>query len=180
MAEGKMSGILRLADIVFDALDNVVNFESTDYDGPTIIEAVASMPEDTVKYKDPAMPNLMRKLVLVTYTRVRDIQINYSTGVRTSVQKSGMATLIIGIKQILLANETVRSYFNHRITEIDDIDTPQLDGITTMKPFIGVKDRGWEDDLNPFGGQRHERIPIQVWVFQQRYAKDSQQCLTEE
>ena len=162
-------GILRIAELIWEILDQDINFAGTAYDGPAIVMARADMPEGPVPMPSDPTPNLMRYAVRVYYQRVRE-------GEGT---KPGNSTLIVAVKEKLSTNLELKAIIGSRVSEVDNINDPRLDGITTQKPWVAVTIGGWETEKR-FGGIREEFVPIWIYVYQQRYAKDVQECLTKE
>lgn len=162
-------GILRIAELVWSILDQDIDFAGTGYDGPPIVMARADLPEGPISMKSDEHPNMLRYGVRVYYQRLRE----------GSGTLPGNSTLLVAVKKKLSDHPSLKPIIQGRVSEVDNIDDPRLDGITTVKPWIAVTIGGWETDKR-WGGMREEFVPVWVFIYQQRYSKDVQACLTSE
>lgn len=157
-------GIMTLAEIVYAALDDDDNFTGTSYDNPDypkVNKAAATMGR-TIRIGDEQSPRLMRKLIVVYYTRVR-------VGGK---KRPNYRELVMGVKEKLLLHPDLKPIFQNRVVLIDDeTDPTPVSGKNTSYPWIGVHDSDLSG-IPSFSHMRTETVAVEVWVYNEKYPRD--------
>lgn len=162
-----MKGIIELAEMLADQLDDDDNFTATSYTGSPIIKAEFIAFSRTTRLKTEQHPNLFRKLVLMNYLRVR----SRNEGV-------AMRSFLMAVKEKILSKPILRDQFIDQIIFVDDENEPQFyEGISLSKPILGIHDSEQMTRVRT-GGQREENIRVELWLYSQRFSKNVSEIIT--
>jgi len=163
-----MSGILTLAEMVWSEMqsDNFINFDRTIYAGPSILACSGLNMGRTQRLKNPAHPNLLRKQLTFSFLRVRFV-----------TQELEYRSLLLAIFDKWKNSVRIAEGFRDRLIFVDDPDDPKLDGVTMQKPYLALHDADFDAAPYGFSGQREERIPVEVYIYQQRFPNNQSESL---
>jgi hypothetical protein len=152
-----MPGIATLAELIVEIVDDDDAFTGTVYGGPAIVRAHVAQLGRTARLRTSEHPNLMRKFILLNLLRVRE-------GAGNPQYRS----LLLAIYDKLRNNQKIKNAFEDRVTFVDDPDDPAITGVTAHKPYLGIHDADF--GVAPqFSGMREEEVPVELYIYQQRF-----------
>lgn len=159
------SGIIRLTHMVRKVVEENDDFRNTVYGGYPIVRVTAKNQTRTQKMRNPQHPNLLRKGFTAEYLRVH-----------LGAEDESYPDLLLAIRDKLANNIRIKEAFQDRIIFVDDPDDPKLEGGTMQKPYLAIHDADYTSPYL-FSGQREEALPVEFWIYQQRFPANMSESL---